>query len=522
MGLSVADVLRTEVVTAASPQVLAGQAQLGRSVRWVHSSEIYEIAPLLSGGELLLTSGLGLLGADPGARRYYVRDLASRGVAGVALALNRSFTSVPEEMVTEAARVGLPLIALTEVVPFVRISEELNTQLADDSVRRLRFGEALSSSLQRVLLADGGVAGVLAELGRQVPVPVVLVAANGALLGTQGVDRDTDAADVVAAPAAQADLVLHGETWARLYLGAGAEDLPLAAERAAQALSLAALQSGRPSTERERQGSALLAELSEPDGRTDAEAVRRAARLDFRPGAADRWIALAAESAGPVLAVLDHAARALHAPSLRAGVGGRVLGFLAHGGPDPLRAVSEAVREAVTTLAAPDVVVALGHPVLPAGSYRTLGAALREAGDALSVAGSVPAAEPGPRPSVVSTRSLAPELLLVRDGPTAELAELVERLLGPLLRWESGHSSDLVRTLEVHLRHGTRPTRTAELLHVGRQTLYQRLSRIESLLGSPVSDPDLHVPLLLACCAHRVLGGVSPWSRRGRAGSSPD
>ena len=40
----------------------------GRQVRWVHSTEVYEVAPLLRGGELLLTTGAGpgrLGGAGP-------------------------------------------------------------------------------------------------------------------------------------------------------------------------------------------------------------------------------------------------------------------------------------------------------------------------------------------------------------------------------------------------------------------------------------------------------------------------
>jgi purine catabolism regulator len=92
-------------------------------------------------------------------------------------------------------------------------------------------------------------------------------------------------------------------------------------------------------------------------------------------------------------------------------------------------------------------------------------------------------------------------------------ARLVAHTLSPLLEWESAHASDLVRTLEVHLRHGCSPTRTAALLHVGRQSLYQRLERIELLLGVPVTDPELHSELLVAACAHRILRGTGAASR---------
>lgn len=86
----------------------------------------------------------------------------------------------------------------------------------------------------------------------------------------------------------------------------------------------------------------------------------------------------------------------------------------------------------------------------------------------------------------------------------------VRHTLGPLLAWEAAHPSDLVRTLEVHLRHGCSPTRTAALLHIGRQSLYQRLERIESLLGLEIDDPDLLGELLTAACAHRVVRGTGP------------
>ena len=41
-------------------EILAGEAGLDRAVRWVHISELADPTPWLSGGELLLTTGLQL------------------------------------------------------------------------------------------------------------------------------------------------------------------------------------------------------------------------------------------------------------------------------------------------------------------------------------------------------------------------------------------------------------------------------------------------------------------------------
>jgi DNA-binding PucR family transcriptional regulator len=113
---------------------------------------------------------------------------------------------------------------------------------------------------------------------------------------------------------------------------------------------------------------------------------------------------------------------------------------------------------------------------------------------------------------VTSSRALTLERELTRGGVDANrdrLARLVQHTLGPLMAWEAAHPSDLVRTLEVHLRHGCSPTRTAALLHIGRQSLYQRLERIESLLGLEIDDPDLLGDLLTALCAHRIVRGAA-------------
>ena len=55
---TVADVLAIPVVQRGTPAVVAGSAGLHRRVRWVHAAEVAEIAHLLSGGELVLTTGI--------------------------------------------------------------------------------------------------------------------------------------------------------------------------------------------------------------------------------------------------------------------------------------------------------------------------------------------------------------------------------------------------------------------------------------------------------------------------------
>ncbi|MFC8345864.1 PucR family transcriptional regulator [Streptomyces sp. NPDC057280] len=410
-ALTLREILALDPVRASEPELLAGAAGLDRPVRWVHSSEVYEGANFLDGGELLLTNGFGLTDADEEVRRRYVREVAARGAAGLAVEVGRSLPAMPAEVTDEARRLGLPLLALRRVVPFVRITEAAN----------------------RAIVARG----------------------------------------------------LSGRTVVRPW--------------------------GDDHT------AALLADLADRAALNQPEVEARAALAGFHPGPGARLLGVSVHGARDT-AVVDRAVRQLGgAGVLRAVFPADVLALLALPGTrsgDPVRAVQDAFR----AVADPGCTVAVGHAVAAAGGWLRWSDTLRAARTTLELALTVPPAEPAAPegPSVTSSRALALERELTRGGVDANrerLAGMVQAALGPLLEWEAVHASDLVRTLEVHLRNGCSPTRTAALLHIGRQSLYQRLERIESLLGLEVGDPDLLGELLAAACAHRVV--------RGRAGERP-
>ncbi|MET9040179.1 PucR family transcriptional regulator [Streptomyces mirabilis] len=412
-ALTLRDILALDPVRGSEPELLAGEGALDRPVRWVHSSEVYEGANFLDGGELLLTNGFGLTDADEDTRRRYVRELTARGAAGLAVEVGRSLVRMPEEVVDEARRLGLPLLALHRVVPFVRITEAAN----------------------RAIVARG-------------------------------------------------------------LSGRAASMRPWGGDHTA----------------------ALLADLADGQALNQPEVEARAALAGFHPGPGARLVGVSAHGARE-LGVVDRAARSLGGVAvLRAAFPGDVLALVAM--PDDAvrgvtarRDVVRAVQEAFRTVAEAGTTVAVGHAVLAGGGWLRWSETLRAARTTLELALTVPSAEPGPTggPVVTSSRALTLERELTRGGVDANrdrLARLVQHTLGPLLAWEAAHPSDLVRTLEIHLRHGCSPTRTAALLHIGRQSLYQRLERIESLLGLEIDDPDLLGELLAALCAHRIVRGV--------------
>lgn len=65
-ALSVRQALGLERVRAGQPEVVAGAHRLDRPVRWVHVAEAADVGVMLSGGEMVLTTGVLLAGDEEG------------------------------------------------------------------------------------------------------------------------------------------------------------------------------------------------------------------------------------------------------------------------------------------------------------------------------------------------------------------------------------------------------------------------------------------------------------------------
>jgi purine catabolism regulator len=81
-----------------------------------------------------------------------------------------------------------------------------------------------------------------------------------------------------------------------------------------------------------------------------------------------------------------------------------------------------------------------------------------------------------------------------------------------------------VRSLDGYLAHGLSKTRTADALGVRRQTLYNRLERIERLLGGlDLSQRERRTALDLALVAWRLRSSAATYEsdRRPLPGRTP-
>ena len=294
--ITVAAALRLGPLSEGVPEVLAGAGSLKNPIRWVHSGEWLEMASVLRGGELLLTTGMGFPDS-PSAQRKFIASLAERSIAGLVIELHTSIDQVPRAVVEEAEARHLPLIVLHREVPFVEVTESLHREIVGQQALALEHAEQAHRRFTELILDGAGVPEVLEELADLIGNPVLLQKADEGVLYHHP-HTATDAAVLAAwdtvthrLPEALEHVsvpveVGHGRTWGTLIALALSSPLRkydrIVLDRGASVIALSMLRrNAEPSMAARRRGQ-FIASLMRPGAAIDErEATEMAAELGF-------------------------------------------------------------------------------------------------------------------------------------------------------------------------------------------------------------------------------------------------
>jgi purine catabolism regulator len=497
MPIRLQDVLKHSTLTPADPVIRAAAAIAAQTqLRWIHSSEVLDIAPLLGGGELLLTGGQALVLATDKRRIGYIWELAERGVAALAIETGTELPSIPSSMVAAAEAAGLPLIELRKVVPFVGVMEAINSLLVSETAAHLQQADQASHAMAVELAHGGSLDRILAVLADATRSEVVLTTTAGAPLASalpaDHAEEPEPAASIEAAPdrarIIQVDVSVRGIPSARLTLhalaGADVNLARIAGNRSVDILALALLQRMPPGL-KEMAGAALIRAV---DSGTQNWRLQQLAPAAGIPLSA-QLVAVVVRSPGsrqPRMAVEHLLERVGHHSASYAD--NAELLALAVLRPGKTQEDRDAIVAGLQSLVLPEGTVSAVGPVATGVSAAPW--SLTEARLTLDLAagggplkGSPLKAGQGQSGVVLDAEAFAVERLAFHSLDDTRRADFVSQQLGAVLLHDSQRNSTLVETLRVWLDSGCNTAQAARELHLERQSMHQRLQRIFSLCG---------------------------------------
>jgi purine catabolism regulator len=510
--------------------LVAGQEGASAPIRWVHASELPDPTPWLSGGELILTTGMRL--NTPETQRELVERLASHHVAGLGFGTGFEHDAIPEPLLEEARTLGFPVFEVPYALPFIAITERAFTSLVNAQYEVLQRSIAIHRRLERLLLEERGLEELARAIATTIGGAVVVLDPRGEVLASRAFQRElaAETLDAVRAEvASRARTRGRGEAFVPSHpdLGARALALPvltggrggpqawLVAARDSgglgdverltleQAVTVVALELMRQramrDTERRLAGDVLAEALA---GELDESEL--AARLrPFGVGARSAVFVFAVADPGAAEGELDRALAAAGHGALVAPCQGLLCAVVDAADLEPLEAATQArdllaenhgeVRGAISRVAA------------SAGLRRSF----HEARCALEAASLMPANGNGDGDAgghVASYRDLGSFQLLLSLQDDDALRLFCDSVLGPLENGGGEYGDELLRSLEVFIEQNGQWERAARELYCHRHTLRYRIRRIEELTGRDLTSARDRIEFWLALRGRELVG----------------
>ena len=542
--LTVGDLLRDLDV-----RLLAGEPGLHLPVRWVHISELLDPTPWLSGGELLLTTGMQL--DTPAQQREFGARLADHHLAGLGFGTGFKHAVVPPPLLEVAAEREFPVFEVPYEVPFIAVTEAAFTQLVNEQYAVLRRALAAQERLERIVLSERGLDALVGALATLIGAAVVVFDARGEPLQQHAFRRpiEPDALETLRAEVHERARRREARAFMpSLVDGNQGLALPVAADGAPrpasggtgrapeawlvaikdvgplsdfdrltlhQAVTIVALELLRSrvagDTERRLAGDVLDAIVR--GELTGSELARRLGPF----GLSERVAAIVLKRAGDgrgsgtsVETALWAALREEAAPALVASVGPLACALVPGGPDDELFALGDRIAATGGAELHDDVRVGIGRAVPVLDARRSfhearcalealaLGAAVTENGNGRALAS-------GERRRVATYKDLGSFQLLLALQDDEALRLFCDSILGPIEASEGPYGGELMRSLEAFIEENGQWERAARRLYCHRHTLRYRIRRVEELTGRNLGSARDRIEFWLALRGRQLV-----------------
>ncbi len=494
--------------------LVAGRENADRVISWAHAIELADPTPYLSGGELVMTTGLKM-GPTSDEQYEYVARLSVVGVVALAFDTGTNFDRVPDGVLSAGDALGLPILQVPAGTPFIAITRAVIDELTADQLRSIQRVVDQQEVFARATLRDG-IPGVVASLSKALSATAVVIGTDGRPLAASGPGSEhvlhlaaevarnmrshsgrrhasrvvADGAGYCTVQTVRAAQTAHGYLAVRSAVALSASDRLLVSH----ALSLISIELEKPArvvdAEQRLRFAVTRGLLAEPRS-IDSGVLRY---FGFDPDS--RVVVVALTNVGPLLPAQAHVTGMLEGgdmPYLMGPIDGEVVivlpGEHAGQGRDIHRRLGAQLERRL-------------------GGGQSSPTTLSEIDVGLHQAKAAARAHADGRFSEFDHLDVLGVLLGIQDR--GEL-ELLAHVLNPLD--SDGADPTLLDTLEAFLACNGQVETAAATLGIHRHTMRNRLKRIGELTGSDLQSADTRAAMWLAIKARALLADSAHRSR---------
>lgn len=178
-GILVRDAMKIYPFSRAT--LAAGEKGLTRKLTSANIQEVPDVQKWLHGGELLFTSGYSFKTAENGMK--LLKTLKEKDVAGIAIKTGEYLEKVPQEMLDCANELDFPLFILPEDLPYMDCIVPILDHITKWQVCMMKHNEELHEKLLQIIVEGKGIDGICSFLSEISGGGAAIVSPKGCVMG---------------------------------------------------------------------------------------------------------------------------------------------------------------------------------------------------------------------------------------------------------------------------------------------------------------------------------------------------
>ncbi len=186
MPLTIEQALK-EIPFLKSAKVVAGRENIQNIIRWTHIVDHPDVLPWVQEGYLLLTTAFSLM-VTPEIQNDLIPHLAEKKLTGMMINVGRYMGEIPEGMVAAAQAYKFPLIALPWEINFTDVTHAIHERIINEQYALSQQVFRIHEALTQIVIKGGGLDSLASQLADLLNRSVTIEDASYSILAYKSIE----------------------------------------------------------------------------------------------------------------------------------------------------------------------------------------------------------------------------------------------------------------------------------------------------------------------------------------------